>query len=280
MSTVLKYYVYGHWHISICALVLYCGSAIFFNGVLDLALALHVSAATMFIYTCHRLFSSAKMSFEGQSRYSFAHQHKLMLIAMIIISLPVTAVTYFMLERPIQYALIISGIISLGYIMPLIFRKRLRDIGFSKIILISMVWATLPILTILDGSDIKLIILLFAEHFFFIFALTLPFDVRDQELDNKAQVSNLANTIGLHKLKVLLILCITLAAVANVLLYLLGYYNILILTLTLLMILAQLISTIKLSSTKGELYYLFYLDSFILIKGLIYWLGVSGSQAF
>ena len=203
-----------------------------------------------------------------------------MLIAMIMISLPVTVVTYFMLERPIQYALIISGIISLGYIMPLIFRKRLRDIGFSKIILISMVWATLPILTILDGSDIKLIILLFAEHFFFIFALTLPFDVRDQELDNKAQVSNLANTIGLHKLKVLLILCITLAAVANVLLYLLGYYNILILTLTLLMILAQLISTIKLSSSKGELYYLFYLDSFILIKGLIYWLGVSGSQAF
>ena len=280
MRKLLNYYVYSHWHISICALSLYCGSALYLNGVIDTLLAAHVSAATMFIYTCHRLFSSSKMSFDGQTRYSFASEHNRVLLAMIIISLPIAGFTFLYLERLVQLALIISGIISLGYIMPLVFRKRLRDIGVSKIILISLVWATLPIVNILDSPDIKLIALVFIEHFFFIFALTLPFDVRDQELDDKAQVSNLANTLGLKRLKTLLVLCLTLAALSAFLLYYFDFYNLGLLILVSIMLVAQLMSTRDLNTKKSELYYLFYLDSFILIKGLIYWIGISASQAF
>lgn len=272
MNSVLKYYIYGHWHISICALVLYCGSAIFFTGVIDTLLAVHVAAATMFVYTCHRLFSSAKMNLEGQSRYSFAIEKSTSLLLLIAISLPISVLTFFWLGRPVQLALIISGVISMGYIMPLIFRKRLRDIGVSKIILISMVWATLPILTVLENIDMALITLLFAEHFFFIFALTLPFDVRDQELDQKAQLSNLANTLGLKKLKTLLIACILLAVSAAGILLCLGYYSLILFICVTSLLIIQLTVTIALKKTKSELYYLFFLDSFILFKGLIYWL--------
>ncbi len=272
MNSVLKYYVYVHWHISICALVLYCGSAIFFTGVIDTLLAVHVATATMFVYTCHRLFSSAKMNIQGQSRYSFAIEKSTSLLFMIAISLPISLLTFFLLGRATQLALVISGIISIGYIMPLIFRKRLRDIGVSKIVLISMVWATLPILTVLDNLDVRLISLLFAEHFFFIFALTLPFDVRDQELDQKAQVSNLANTLGLTKLKSLLIACILIAALSAGLLFYLGYYSLILFASIISLLTIQLIVTIGLKKTNSELYYLFFLDSFILFKGLIYWL--------
>lgn len=260
--------------------MLYCGSALYLDGVVDPWLAVHVSAATMLVYTCHRLFSSNKMSLDGQKRYSFASDHSSILLAVITISLPIAGLTFFYLDRPVQLALIVSGIISLGYIMPLIFRKRLRDIGVSKIILISMVWAALPILNVLESFDVTLTSLLFAEHFFFIFALTLPFDVRDQELDNKAQVSNLANTLGLAKLKVLLILCIALTLLSTTALYYLNFYNLVLFILIIVMLIAQLISTINLKAKRSELYYLFFLDSFILIKGLVYWISTGASQAF
>lgn len=160
----------------------------------------------------------------------------------------------------------------MGYILPLIFRQRLRDIGVSKIILISMVWAILPVLNVLSDMDSKLIALIFSEHFFFIFALTLPFDVRDQELDQKAQVSNLANTLGLPKLKSLLIFCVVLSVTSACILFYLDYYSLVLISFTLVLLIIQLAVTISLKKTKSELYYLFFLDSFILFKGLIYWL--------
>jgi len=270
VSTVLKNYVYGHWHIALCASVLYLGSTLYFNYKIEHTLLLHVFFATMFIYTAHRLLGSTKMTSSTENRYTHALHHRSHAYYLICFSLPVAAITFFFLTRPIQIALIISGIISLGYIMPLLFKKRLRDIGVSKIILISMVWAVIPILSILEEGALTLILLLFAEHFFFIFALTLPFDVRDQELDSRSKVSNLANTLGLKNLRILLILCIILSSVCVLLLLSQSHYNLFLGMSFLVLLAVQLLATIRLSPTRGEMYYLFNLDGFILLKGLIY----------
>ena len=106
------------------------------------------------------------------------------------------------------------------------------------------------------------------EHSFFIFALTIPFDIKDQQMDEDADISNLANTLGSHKsYQLILALSISAILVSIGLYYLQVYTNLgLICTLMFYVVLYRLCS---IKSPRSELYYLFGLDGLILIKGLI-----------
>lgn len=67
---------------------------------------------------------------------------------------------------------------------------RLREIPYLKIFLIALVWAfstiLLPIIqsnTIFNKVHVTVML---AERFFFVFAITIPFDIRDMEADKQA----------------------------------------------------------------------------------------------
>ncbi len=272
MKSILRSYVYGHWHISCCALALFIGGSALSENSLNLDASIHIFFATLLIYTLHRLLGSERVKMAPTERYNYAGRHKAFAKCVIALSLIIVLVTFFRLTAKIQVALIISGILSIGYVLPLFLKRRLRDIGVIKIILISLVWSMIVILGILETHDWSAISVIFMEHFFFIFALTIPFDVRDQALDNKAQVSNLANNIGLPNTRKLLIASLLLCVLMSTVSFQREVYSLPIYVSVVILNLVTYISTHNFKKDYSSLYYLLYLDGFILIKGLIYFL--------
>lgn len=267
---IIRWYTYGHWHISLCALLLYLAGSTFSEIGFHPATGLHVFCATQFIYTLHRLVSSDKMIGQQEGRYSFIKAQSIYSYSILIFSGTLSLISFFFLPTTTQYLLIASGFISLGYILPLIFHKRLRDIGISKIILISLVWGTVSILSFHINDSLSITIPFFLEQFFFIFALTIPFDVRDQELDQKAKVSNLVNTIGLQRIKILMAFLICAAMACSFFLMYKGTYSIALFVALLVFYIFQYLITKSLSKKHNEMHYLFYLDGLILVKSIVY----------
>lgn len=82
---------------------------------------------------------------------------------------------------------VLAGALSILYILPINTHQRIRDIPGLKIFLISIVWALATV--ILPASEVSgpvnswLIGILFCSRALFIFAITLPFDLRDREAD-------------------------------------------------------------------------------------------------
>ncbi len=98
------------------------------------------------------------------------------------------------------------GLISILYILPILPKQnRLRDLNFIKIFLIAIVWSYLGLWTLVDQAISKDIIpIILIERFLFILALTLPFDIRDQDIDHKMGVKTIPNSLG-RKLSIRLI---------------------------------------------------------------------------
>lgn len=272
MKSILRSYVYGHWHISCCALALFIGGSALSERSINLEASIHIFFATLLIYNLHRLLGSERVKMAPTERYNYAGRHKAFAKCVIGFSLIVVLMTFFRLTTVMQVAIIISGILSIGYVLPLFLKRRLRDIGVVKIILISLVWSMIAILGILESHDWTVILVVFLEHFFFIFALTIPFDIRDQTLDNKAQVSNLANKIGLSNTRIILFATLLLSVFMSTIAFYWGVYSMAIYMSIVTLNIMIYLSTQNFKKEYSSLYYLLYLDGFILIKGLIYFL--------
>jgi 4-hydroxybenzoate polyprenyltransferase len=93
-------------------------------------------------------------------------------------------------------------------------KKRLRDFDHIKIFLIAIVWSWvtvfLPALEI--GAATTLAVwLMILERALFIFAITLPFDIRDLKVDSHSEVRTIPAVIGIEKTKLLGTVSLTLA---------------------------------------------------------------------
>ncbi|MCW3072541.1 MAG: hypothetical protein JWO44_2431 [Bacteroidetes bacterium] len=96
------------------------------------------------------------------------------------------------------------GAITFLYSFP-VYKKgikifRLREVPLVKIFIISLVWsATCILLPLVQAGlevDPPLLVLLIAERFLFVFAITVPFDIRDMESDKKAGLKTLPLLVG------------------------------------------------------------------------------------
>lgn len=166
-------------------------------------------------------------------------------------------------------ALVGLGIICLAYTMPIIYRKRLRDIGALKIALIALVWSFLPILWCMDQMEFSASLLIVAEHFFFIVALTIPFDIRDKDLDSATKVSNLTAFYPLSYLRRLMYGSMMISISMVFFLHVTGIYDWLTTSLMIVFYVGLYMSTRGWEEAREEWYYLFYLDGLILVKGLL-----------
>ena len=108
---------------------------------------------------------------------------------------------YLHLAFKIQLVLLAPGVISLAYVFPVLKgRKRIRDLHFIKIFLIAIVWAWITVFIpalLLEVHYQGFIYLMFLERVLFIFAITLPFDIRDLLLDEEQAVKTLPSILGI-----------------------------------------------------------------------------------
>ena len=190
-----------------------------------------VFSATLFVYALHRIIGISKVhEFLDMERYAVIAKFKHHITFYAILAGLGGAISFWKVGLPIQLSLIIPGIISLGYVLPFLKnKKRLRDFDHIKIFLIAIVWAwvtvILPALEIGKGLAIETW-LMSIERALFIFAITLPFDIRDLKVDAHSEVKTIPAVIGIKKTKWLGVGVLILAFLLSVILYYLGTYDV------------------------------------------------------
>ncbi len=184
---------------------------------------LFVFCATLFVYAAHRLLALSRLNKSNwQERFTYIARAQQYILTYAIISGFITLVVFFFLDAATQVLLIMPGIISLAYIFPVLKGgKRVRDVHFIKIFLIALVWAWITVTIPASVDDVifeNQAIAIFWERAFFIFAITLPFDVRDLLLDADQDVLTLPRVLGARGTR-------TLAGIALLLSLILAIYN-------------------------------------------------------
>lgn len=105
----------------------------------------------------------------------------------------------------LQIGLLLPALISVGYAVPFLpGGKRLRDLNYIKIFLIAISWALITVtLPAIDMHLLKNVpmILMTAERCCYIFALTIPFDIRDVVVDAENKVQTLPQKLGIKNAK-------------------------------------------------------------------------------
>ncbi len=202
-KSIIDLILYSSLHISIAAALLTLESFYLLGIDPYFYYISFVFFSTMLIYSLHRIIGIKLVKDQNLTerfRLIVKFRHHLILYALLASA----ALIYILFHIDFNYIkpLIPAGLISLLYVIPLFKKKRIRDVHFIKIFLIAIVWmyvsATVPTMASAGEWDTSAI-LISLEKLLFIFAITLPFDVRDLKVDNLAEVDTLAKLLGINK---------------------------------------------------------------------------------
>ena len=164
--------------------------------------------ATLFEYNLHRLITVLTNSDALNSDKHNWVKGKLNWFYLLVF-LSVLGFAISVIEAKLKVLLTLAPIagLTLFYSTPLsksakgIF--RLRQIPFLKIFLISIVWATVTILLPVIHSEKAYndfhILTMMIERFLFVFAITIPFDIRDMNADSQTGLKTIPLLIGEKK---------------------------------------------------------------------------------
>jgi len=100
---------------------------------------------------------------------------------------------------------------------------KLREIPYLKLFVIAFVWSTTTILlpvihTERDLNNVDVILMLF-ERFLFVLAITIPFDIRDLNVDKSVGLKTIPIRIGERRSWLISYACLTMFAVVSYLHY-------------------------------------------------------------
>lgn len=209
----LRWFVFSNGLISVSAGMLAFGSAEFLASDLDPKLyGLFVFGATLFTYNFQRL---VKVAFRDNrvlsSRNYWIGTHQLQLKALSFFGLILAAFIYFFYLFQLGSFLLLLPLVTISVLYAVRFfkAKNLRELPYVKIHLIAFVWMSASVLLpSISCNKTTLDSILFAiSIYFYILAITIPFDIRDLGFDKNEQ-KTLPQLIGVNKSKLLALVCI------------------------------------------------------------------------
>jgi hypothetical protein len=213
---IINLYLYSSLHIGWCCVFLYLFTIKRFNLNVDLNYLIFILSSTIFTYSLHRIIGMNKVrKFEHQGRFAVISEYRTHIIVYAIVGGLACTYTYFGFSFSRMKLLLVAGIISILYTLPVFGKSmRLRDFSFVKIFLIAFVWAivseSIPLYE--AGISFKIIVPLFLERVLFFIAITIPFDIRDIEVDRTNNVKTIPSALGKQKSIILaiglLLLCV------------------------------------------------------------------------
>lgn len=180
--------------------------------------------ATIFEYNRHRI-SDIIIGTEdlNSEKYQWIRNNLKKIYFLSIVWIIAFIITIIFTKTEVLLALVPLGIVTIFYSVPIRGNKkylfRLREIPYLKIFLIAFVWSasTIFLPVIQTGGKIfnTQVFLLFAERFFFIFAITIPFDIRDMQADRKAGIKTIPLLVNQKKALVLSYLSLSVCLVIS-----------------------------------------------------------------
>lgn len=206
---VLSFFIYSNLLLALAAVGLTLASQVLLSIKLQANAYLAVIFfSTLLDYNFHRLRAISNnpgASGIGKLKWTFGNAQLLKIL--IIAFLAEFIISLFFAGIEIMYLLTPLAILSLLYSFSYTGKHkksfRLLKIPGMKTILIAFIWTTatvfVPVLQSENPFDIPHILLLCAERFTFIFAIAIPFDIRDMEDDARSSLKTLPVTFGESK---------------------------------------------------------------------------------
>ncbi|MEM7104167.1 MAG: hypothetical protein AAF502_13600 [Bacteroidota bacterium] len=198
--------IYSNFNIALGAGCMGLQTYLLFFSPLELTpLVFLIFCSTLVIYALHRLIGLPKVQdFLTVERYKVIFERKYHIWVYAIMAIIGGAYCFFKVSFSVQIALVAPAAISLLYVLPILGGKRnlrLRDFNMIKIYLIAIVWAYVTVL--LPAIELETIWspktwLMFIERALFVFAITLPFDIRDLKVDKHTEVNTIPARIGIQ----------------------------------------------------------------------------------
>lgn len=221
LKKISDFIIYGNFYIALGAAAL-CWQTFYLLGLqVKSVIVLLTFLATFFIYNIDRLLAYKSISGLKSERHIWITENARLLLVLTVLSALGLLMMLFFLPLKIILFLAHLGFISVGYSLPFLGngknQRSLRSIKVLKIFLITYVWmaatAWLPALltdVLFWNNDVLLIAI---KRALFIFAVTLPFDIRDYHADIKTEVTTLPQLMGINNAKWLAIGCMMLFSV-------------------------------------------------------------------
>ena len=161
--------------------------------------------ASLFDYNLHRIIAvhyKKGSSISGKEKW--ASEHLKLLKIIIVITSAGLVVSLFFVKVVVLYILVPLALLSFLYSIPIPGKRKrqlwLLGIPGMKTLLIALVWtsATVLIPVLQPGPFLNhmSVMLILIERFAFIFAIAIPFDTRDMEVDKLAGIKTIPITIG------------------------------------------------------------------------------------
>lgn len=211
---IINFFLYGNVFIALCAYSQTVQTCRFLgdDNISQSILPVFVAAATFFLYNIHKPITYfLNKQLLGNQRFLKTKSFSTPLSILTILAGLFCFYFFFNIKTTTQWSLIVAAFFSLAYVLPVFGGKRLRDLPFVKIFTIAFVWAFVTVIlpvqeygNILD-NHVKF---MFLERVLFVFALTIPFDIRDIDVDATTNVKTIPLSIGVQNAKYLGILAL------------------------------------------------------------------------
>ena len=214
--------------------------------------------STLFVYSFHRLvkFYGIKPSLSSDVNPGIKN------LLLIISALSIAFLIPLIYNKSFSFItfFLISGLLTLWYTMSFIKTRKghltLRRIPFLKLILISSIWTLMTVsFPLLDNNFSGNYWILFAERFFFIMSITIPFDIRDIRADKEEGLKTFPTYYGIPFMKKISIYLSILFMGLVMYGYFLGMHN---LMFSIALLISTISTIIMLSSVKEKNKTLFY----------------------
>lgn len=207
--------LYSSLFISIGSAALVARTYILSKSEINWIIIFFVFFSTLFTYNISKIIplwsfwgSSKKESYAYNKRNLWNVKHKDKLLYVSIFSL--ASLFIFVINLNCNQFIFIThlGVISVLYSAPILLGKSLRSLPLLKILLIAYVWASMSILPLYNGLETinERLIAIFFDNFCFIFAITIPFDIRDFSRDKSQSVETIPSILGIKYAKMVAIL--------------------------------------------------------------------------
>jgi 4-hydroxybenzoate polyprenyltransferase len=163
--------------------------------------------ATLCEYNIHRFLSilNNKNALESE-KHSWVKNYLKPFYVLVVLSIIGFAIAVLLAKKTVIIALIPIAIVTLFYSLPLKGKGnvfRLRQISILKIFLIAIVWSASTIVLPIIQTEIKYdyihVFIMLVERFLFVFAITIPFDIRDVETDRITGLKTIPILVGEKK---------------------------------------------------------------------------------
>lgn len=288
LKRVTDFLIFSNIFVSLCAASLVSATKIILQVSTGFYLETFVFFSSLAVYNFQRIvLPDTKEIFFLSIRHKWIRRNRKLLSFLTAISVIISAFIFlFYFNSQIKSIILLLPFVLITFwyaldiqqILPFLKRKfkKLRTIPYLKILLIAITWTAitvwLPIVEYkIDVSTVYLLIMS-TERVLFIFAITLPFDIRDMKQDKVLNVKTIPLILGIERTKFL-------SYVSLLIFSLIAFSRLSLVSSDLAIVAALIISALItgflisfLREEKGEYYYSFWIESTMIIQFLLLFL--------